>query len=116
MKNRIRRSTPDKLCYTRAEKIEEIICGISILGLIAAEITLMAAEITSKIGILFIVIIIVIYGALTFCGLRPLRVNFLFRPEEINERTLRFLRMGCILVKLLLCMATFSISLLTAFA
>ncbi len=116
MKNKKQRSAPDKLSYTRAEIIEEIICGILVLGLTAAEISLMAVKIIPNIGILFIVIIIVIYGALTFCGLRPLRVNFLFRPEEINERTLRFLRMGCILIKLLFCTAAFSISLLTAFS
>ncbi len=106
----------DKLRYTLAEKVIEVICGVLVIAMIAVEILFMMMGAMSLMGLLFIAIMLAAYGALTFCGLRPLRVNFLFRPEEINENTLRFLRMGCILVKLLVCMAVFSISLLTAFS
>ncbi len=106
----------DKLRYTLAEKVIEVICGVLVIAMIAVEILFMVMGAMSLMGLLFIAIMLAAYGALTFCGLRPLRVNFLFRPEEINENTLRFLRMGCILVKLLVCMAVFSISLLTAFS
>ncbi len=106
----------DKLRYTLAEKVIEVICGVLVIAMITVEILFMVMGAMSLMGLLFIAIMFAAYGALTFCGLRPLRVNFLFRPEEINENTLRFLRMGCILVKLLVCMAVFSISLLTAFS
>ncbi len=115
MKNK-NTNTSDKLRYTLAEKIIEIICGVLVLAMLAVEISFMAMGAMSLTGILFIVIMLAAYGALTFCGLRPLRVNFLFRPEEVNEHTMRFLRMGCIMIKLLICMAVFSVSLLTAFS
>jgi len=115
MKNK-NTDTSDKLSYNIAEKTTEIICGVLVVAMVAVEISFMAMGAISPMGILFIVIMLSAYGALTFCGLRPLRVNFLFRPEEINENTLRFLRMGCIMVKLLVCMAVFSISFLTAFS
>ncbi len=115
MKNK-KTDTPDKLHYTLVEKMIEIICGVLVLAMTAVEILFMIMGAMPPIGILFIGIMLAAYGALTFCALRPLRVNFLFRPEEINEHTLRFLRMGCIMIKLLICMAVFSISLLTAFS
>ncbi len=101
---------PDKVSYTRGEKAAEIL-GMSVLAVFAAVIVaLMALGVTGGGNIIMLVVMLVIYGSFSLCGVYPQWTNVLKKPEAASEQDLHRVRRGCIIAKLVLCAASFLLS------
>lgn len=102
---------PDKLSYTSGEKAAEISCGISAALLCAAEVVMMAAGLTGGENMIFLVVMLIIYGVFSLCSVYPQHTNIFGKPEEIYEKAFHAVRRGCIISRAVLMAALFILSL-----
>ena len=101
---------PDKVTYIRSEKAAEILGG-SVLAVFAAVIVaLMALGVTGGGNIIMLVVMLIIYGIFSLCGVYPQWTNVLKKPEAASAQDLHRVRRGCIIAKLVLCAALFLLS------
>lgn len=101
---------PDKVAYTRGEKTAEIAGGAFIAAFAAVMITLMALNITDGGNIIFLVVMLIIYGIFSVCEVYPQSTNILKNPESASDRDYHRVRCGCIISKLALISAVFLLS------
>lgn len=102
---------PDKLPYTRGEKIAEILCGVLAAGFAAAMITLMALGIADGANIIMLVSLLIIYGIFSLCSVYPQGSNLFSKPEKMSDKAFHTARRGCIISKAVLMAAIFILSL-----
>lgn len=102
---------PDKLEYTKAEKAGEIACGIFAVAFTAAEITMMVLGITDGGNIILLVVMLIIYGMFSLCGVYPQHTNLFNKPEKVSEENFHKVRSGCIIGKAVVMIALFLLSL-----
>lgn len=102
---------PDKLKYTKGEKMGEIICGICAGAFSAAEIAMMILGITDGGNIILLVVMLIVYGMFSLCGVYPQHTNLFNKPEQVSEKNFRRVRRGCIIGKAVLMTALFLLSL-----
>lgn len=101
---------PDKVAYTRGEKTAEIAGGALMTVFAAVMITLMALSITGGGNIIMLVVMLVIYGIFSVCGVYPQGTNIMKNPESASDRDYHRVRHGCIIAKLVLISAVFLLS------
>lgn len=101
---------PDKVAYTRGEKTAEIAGGASAAAFAAVMITLMALNITGGDNIIMLVVMLIVYGIFSVCGVYPQWTNVLNKPENASDRDYHRVRRGCIIAKLVLISAVFLLS------
>ncbi len=101
---------PDKVAYTRGEKIAEIAGGALMTAFAAVMITLMALNITGSGNIIMLVVMLMIYGIFSVCAVYPQWTNVLKKPESASDRDFHKVRRGCIIAKLMLVSAVFLLS------
>lgn len=101
---------PDKVAYTRGEKIAEIAGGALMAAFVAVMITLMALNITGGGNIIMLVVMLIVYGIFSVCGVYPQGTNILKKPETASDRDYHRVRRGCIIAKLVLISAVFLLS------
>lgn len=102
---------PDKLEYTKTEKAGEIACGIFAGAFTAAEIAMMVTGITEGGNIILLVVMLIIYGIFSVCGVYPQHTNLFNNPEKVSEENFHKVRAGCIIGKAVLTTALFLLSL-----
>lgn len=102
---------PDKLTYTKSEKISEIACGALAAAFAATMIMLMVCEITGGENIIFLVVLLIIYGIFTLCSVYPQHTNIFTKPEKISEKGFRAARRAFLIGKAVLMAAIFLLSL-----
>ncbi len=101
---------PDKVAYTRGEKTAEIAGGALMTAFAAVMITLMALSITGGGNIIMLVVMLVIYGIFSVCGVYPQGTNIMKNPESASDRDYHRVRRGCIIAKLVLISSVFLLS------
>lgn len=102
---------PDKVGYTRGEKAAEIVGGVILAVFTAVIISLMALGISDGASIILLVVMLVVYGIFSVCGVYPQWTNVLNKPEKADNRAFHRVRRGCIIAKLVLISAVFLLSL-----
>ena len=101
---------PDKVAYTSGEKNAEIV-GRALLAIFAAmTVALMALSITDGGNIIMLVVMLIIYGIFSICGVYPQGTNIMKKPESASDRDYHRVRRGCIIAKLVLVSAVFLLS------
>ena len=88
---------PDKLAFTKGERIAEIVCAVLFAAFFAVYIVLMAVGYLSGAAILMLVISGVMYAIWTTCSIYPQWTNLVSKPEELSEQRLHKLRVGCLI-------------------
>ena len=101
---------PDKLSFTKGEKISEIVCAAMFAAFIAAYITLIAVGYLSGASIIMIVISGVMYAAWTTCSVYPQWTNLVSKPEDVSEQKLHKLRRGCLVTDYIFLILIFALS------
>lgn len=101
---------PDKVAYTRGEKAAEIIGGVMAAAFAATVVTLMVMGVTDGGNILMLLVMLIIYGIFSVCGVYPQGTNVLKHPENASDRDYHRVRKGCIIAKLALISAVFLLS------
>ena len=101
---------PDKVSYTAAEKTAELLGGVLTVLFEAAMITLMASGVTDGENIIIAVVMLVVYGVFSVCGVYPQWTNVLKKPDSASERDFHRVRSGCIIAKVSVCAVLFLIS------
>lgn len=104
-------AVPDKLPYTRGEKIAEILCGVLAAGFSVVMIILMALGITDGANIIMLVCLLIIYAVFSVCSVYPQGSNLFSKPEKISDKGFHAARRGCIIAKAVLMTAIFVLSL-----
>lgn len=102
---------PDKLTYTRSEKIAEIACAGTAAAFTAAMIAMMTLGQTDGGNSILLVVLLIIYGLFTICSVYPQHTNLFDKPENISEASFRKTRRGLIIAKTILMAAIFVLSL-----
>ena len=102
---------PDKLTYTRSEKIAEIACAGTAAIFTSSMVTLMALGQTDGGNSILLVVLLIIYGLFTICSVFPQHTNLFDKPENISEASFRKARRGLIIAKTILMAAIFVLSL-----
>lgn len=102
---------PDKLTYTRSEKIAEIACAGAAAAFTAAMIAMMTLGQTDGGNSILLVVLLIIYGLFTICSVYPQHTNLFDKPERISEASFRKTRCGLIIAKTILMAAIFVLSL-----
>ena len=97
---------PDKVAYTSGEKKAEILGGIMLAVFAAVIIALMALGVSGGGNIIMLVVLLIIYGLFSVCGVYPQGTNIMKKPESASDRV----RRGCIIAKFVLCAAVFLLS------
>lgn len=102
---------PDKVGYTRGEKVAEIVGGIMLAVYSAVIILLMTLGITGGENIILLVVMLVGYGILSICSTYPQGSNVLSHPEKATDIVFHRVRWGCIIAKYVISTAVFLLSL-----
>ena len=97
---------PDKVAYTSGEKKAEILGGIMLAVFAAVIIALMALGVSGGGNIIMLVVLLIIYGLFSVCGVYPQGTNIMKKPESASDPV----RRGCIIAKFVLCAAVFLLS------
>ncbi len=105
-------SIPDKLPYTKNEKIADVLSVIFCITSAAAQIILYAAGIFGPSAIFTSITTLVIGAALTFVSMYPQHTNLFQGKTDITEQMLRKLRKQGIASKFILSAIIFLIVLL----
>ena len=101
---------PDKVAYTSGEKKAEILGGIMLAVFAAVIIALMALGVSGVGNIIMLVVLLIIYGLFSVCGVYPQGTNIMKKPESASDRDYHRVRRGCIIAKFVLCAAVFLLS------
>ena len=101
---------PDKVGYTRGEKAAEIVGGVMLAVFTAVIISLMALGISDGANIILLVVMLVVYGIFSVCGVYPQWTNVLNKPEKASEQDFRRVRRGCIIARTAIVCAVFLFS------
>ena len=102
---------PDKLIYTRGEKVADIACAGTCAAFVAAMTAMMSLGQTDGGNSILVVVMLVIYGTFTLCSIFPQHTNLFDKPENITEASFRKTRCGLIVAKTILMAAIFVLSL-----
>lgn len=102
---------PDKLPYTRGEKIAEILCGALAACFSAAMVILMVLGISDGANVIMLVCLLIIYGIFSLCSVYPQGSNLFSKPEKISDKAFHTARRGCIIAKAVLMTTIFVLSL-----
>lgn len=110
---RMKRDTkiPDKLPYTKCEKIAEIASGALAAVMAAVIVALMVMGKTGGENIILLVCFLIAYSIFTLCSIYPQHTNLFSKPEKISEKGFRKARVGCIISKIVLMSVIFFLSL-----
>lgn len=101
---------PDKIPFTKGEKIAEIICAALFGALTVLYIVLIAVGYLSGASILMILCNGILYGICTVCSVWPQGTNLVTRPENYTEAQFHRLRKGCIAAAYIFLAAVFVIT------
>ena len=77
---------PDKVAYTSGEKKAEILGGIMLAVFAAVIIALMALGVSGGGNIIMLVVLLIIYGLVSVCGVYPQGTNIMKKPESASDR------------------------------
>lgn len=102
---------PDKLPFTKGERLAEFLAGVFAAVLVAAQIVLIALGVLSGGEIIIIVVELVIYGVFSLCSVYPQHTNLFTKPENCTKSKFHRARRGCITSKMILVAALFLMSL-----
>ena len=102
---------PDKLIYTRGEKVAEIACAGTCAAFVAAMTAMMSLGQTDGGNSILLVVLLIVYGLFTTCSVFPQHTNLFDKPENISEASFRKARRGLIVAKMILMAAIFVLSL-----
>lgn len=92
----------EKLPYTKGEKFAEIAAVVIVACSVAGYVVLMSMGRTSGAAVIFIVVSLILYTALTLCSVFPQHTNVAMNPEKCSEKKLRMIRRCCIAAKIVL--------------
>ena len=85
-------TVPDKLSYTKGEKLAEIFCAAFAACIAAAMIVMTALQITDGGNIILLVVLLIINGVFSLCSVYPQHTNIFSKPERISEKGFRTTR------------------------
>lgn len=105
---------PDKLEYTRGEKIGEAISFILTAAAIIVYIVLFAVGKMNGIVVLFIVLTLMFCGIFTLCSVYPQWTNIVNKPQLCTTKCFHSIRAGCIAAKTVMLVLNFICSILAA--
>lgn len=103
-------SVPDKLSFTKDEKIAEIICAVLFAVLTVLYIVLIVVGYLSGEAIIMLVCNGILYTICTLCSVWPQGTNLVSKPENYSEKGLHRLRKGCIAAAYIFLAAIFIIT------
>ncbi|MBP1543565.1 MAG: hypothetical protein J6A16_05680 [Oscillospiraceae bacterium] len=101
---------PDKIVFTKGEKIAEIICAVTFAAMIVTYIVLMAVGYLSGESILMMVSSGILYSICTVCSVWPQGTNLVSRPEYYSDKGFHRLRKGCIAAAFIFLIVVFAIT------
>lgn len=103
---------PDKLPYTKGEKIAEAVCGGICAAIVILELIMIIFGKTEGGTVIIIVSSFVVYGILSGCAVYPQHTNIFTKPENCSEKQFRTARKALIWSRLVLTAALFILTLL----
>lgn len=103
---------PDKIAYTKGEKIADILSIIFCIASAAVQIVLFAAAIFGPSAIFTCITTLLVGAAFTFVSLYPQHTNIFQNKKDVTEQMFRKLRKQAIVAKLILSAIIFLIVLL----
>ena len=103
---------PDKVKYTKGEKVFEILCGAFAACTVAAMITLMALGIIDGGCIIILVSLLILYGILSLCAVYPQHTNLFSKPEKISEKGFHTARRALTIARFVFTAALFTLTLI----
>lgn len=101
---------PDKLPYTKTEKVGEAVCGAAVAAMLAVVIILVFIGFLTGAALIPLVVSLVVYGVFTLCSVYPQHTNLFDKPEKCTEEGFRRARRGLIWAKLILVTALFALT------
>lgn len=101
---------PDKIPFTRGERIAEIICAVLFAVFTAAYIVLIVVGYLSGEAIIMMVCNGILYAVCTLCSVWPQGTNLVSRPENYTEEAFHKLRKGCIAAAYIFLVVVFAIT------
>lgn len=101
---------PDKLPYTKAEKVGEAVCGAAAAAMLAVVIILIITGFLTGAALIPLVVSLVVYGVFTLCSVYPQHTNLFNKPEKCTEEGFRSARKELIWAKLILVTALFALT------
>lgn len=87
---------PEKVAFTKAEKVITVLCEILCALYFCLYIVLMLVGYFSGIAIIMLVVTAVLCGVLTLCTVYPQWTNIVSKPENCSESQFHTIRRGCI--------------------
>ncbi len=90
----------EKLIYSKGEKFAEAASIIVAAGSVAGYIALLALDKTSGVTVIYIVVSLILYTALTLCSAFPQHTNVAMNPEKSSDKKLHIIRQCCIAAKI----------------
>ena len=104
-------TVPDKLSYTKGERLAEIFCGAFAACIAAAMVVMMVLGATDGGNIILLVVLLIINGVFSLCSVYPQHTNIFSKPERISEKGFRTTRRAFIIAKAVFTAALFVLSL-----
>ena len=101
---------PDKIPFTRGEKIAEIICAVLFAVFTVTYIVHIAVSYLSGEAIIMMVCSGILYSVCTLCSVWPQGTNLVSRPENYSEEAFHKLRKGCIVAAYIFLVVVFAIT------
>lgn len=103
---------PDKLPYTKAEKVGEAVCGAAAAAMLTVVIILIITGFLTGAALIPLVVSLVVYGVFSLCSVYPQHTNLFNRPEDCSEEKFRRARIQLIWAKLILVAALFALTII----
>ena len=104
-------TVPDKLGYTKGERLAEILCGAFAACIAAAMVVMMALGATDGGNIILLVVLLIINGVFSLCSVYPQHTNIFSKPERISEKGFRTTRRAFLIAQAVFTAALFVLSL-----
>lgn len=103
-------SIPDKIPFTKGEKIAELICAVLFAVFTVLYIVLIVVGYLSGEAIIMLVCNGILYSICTLCSVWPQGTNLVSKPENYSVEGFHRLRKGCIAAAYIFIIFVFAIT------